>query len=1268
MQLFSINCILLALVVLQQVQSKSIRSNKIKLLKYEENVIENLDCVLDAKNVSFKLLKKYGLKKLLRNSILIWNIIGILHCYATIGIPHHRYIEKMDSLLLLSFSGSINSKFDNIFSDENIPREHLPTLNAGMSLFFSFCSQLILHLLSTQIYFKLLFEYKECSSFKEATHIYIDSKNKLSVDNNDAIIELESSKKKVSIKKLLNDLSIIEKPIKLLKQLQGKKNNIGRKRSVKQFTYRDLKYKVIDKLYILPQVPIISKQLNSSSMISNCGINDDAIIELRRSLFGKNDIVKVLPTFWSQFKRMYITNMAILQLVSHFLSVLIEPIYFPLMRIIMDLLMDSVEILRNVYSAKEMYNLAKANNNFKYEVLRKGKVYNESSMSLVPGDIIYLREKTRVPADILLLSGSVIINEAILTGETVPNPKFPVSVSSNAVIDSVNLMIGGTDIIQVDSNATGMVIVTGKLTQQGILAMKVKYIEEHSKYGTKMQRNDTKVILVLLYSSAFIASLLFFWASKVSKKHYSNFMIWIQISRIFLAMIPPDINSSLLYNVNQGVRRLSIDKVFCNDPIKLAVAGQIDTCLFDKTGTITTNDVEFNGLYKINEIDNVYNLNIDSQILLGSCTNILYAKNGQLCGDQIDTTVIKYLKNMYEQWNFNINENQTEWSNSNNSSSSDYEKIIIEKLNSYPFDPLLQRMSVVVNVTYILRNNSISSCVIAITKGSPESILNCCSPLVDNSYKEKYFQLASKGNRILSIGYKILDHNVSFSNMERSYIESNLLFHGFLSFITPLRTDSKEAINMLTLAKYNLAMVTGDSIYTAIACGSECNLLCNDTEILVLSKDEFNQDYIWTDFNNVKKFYYKVAEDVTHNNDYDYLSAQDLFEMGKSNLAISGTILKELLSHNSRSIRNDLSYFKIYARIDPETKGLIVNLYQEKGNLVLMCGDGSNDMHALKSADVGLALIQEIYDSNMENNTTNTNNIYELITKIKEEEGLSDSRAMWKAMKQFKKMQTIKDARLSNDTQLVIGDSSIAAPFTSHIPSIMSVLHLLRHGKAAYALICQTYQRIFSDSLLSGFSMSLLAIDKVTFSQTQLMIMSCISSIIDAIFLFIRPLPHHINTYKVQQNNQIMRNNIQFSNIKVIMKNIIHILIQIFCLYYVRVIFGNFNMSKSHNSDKIIFQPNPTSNAAFYFNIIETIMLPYVTYVGMPYIKEYKDIALLKHISFIGILIVLILASQIFPILNKSLSLYITNNSFNTTICSFIILNILANILCKNIV
>ncbi len=1292
MQVCTFYIVLLILLILGQVKSKIIKKNKIKLLKYEKYIHENIESVINIENISFKLLKKRGVKKFLRSSILLWNVIGILYCYLTIGVPYRRFKEKTNSLLLLSLSGGINLNLNHVLSDENIPREHLPTLEAGLSLLFSIFSQLIVFILSTQNYYKLLFEYKECLSFKDATHIYIADKNKSRATITDVIIELQLNKKKSSIKNILNNLSVIEKPFELLKQLRDKNINVNRKRLVKQYAYRDLTYKILEPnksktMYILPQVPIITtSSINSSKIITNGIINDD-VIDTRRELFGSNHIIKVLPTFWSQFKRMYITNMAIIQLLSHFLSVLIEPIFYPMMRIIVDLLMDSVEIIRNVYSAKEMYNLAKISSmNNKYEVLRNGKVYNESSLSLVPGDIVYLREGTKVPADILLLSGSSIVNEAILTGETVPNPKFPLlaSTSTTSVIDNINLMTGGTDIIQVDgieNKLIGLVIATGKLTQQGILATKVKYIDDHLKYGTKMQRYDSKFILISLYSGAFVASFLFFWATKMSGGYYSNFMFWIQISRIFLAMIPPDINSSLLYNLNQGVRRLSAEKVYCNDPIKLAVAGQIDTCLFDKTGTITSNDIEFTGLYQPNAVDAAHELTIESQVLISSCINILFARNGQLCGDQIDATLIKYIKKMYNQWDIH-DENQVEWHNYNDSHASEYEKIIIEKLNSYPFDPLLQRMSVVVNVTYVSHDNSSSSSVLVVSKGSPESIFNCCIPsTVDNGYRDKYHSLASQGNRILSIGYKILDPNTAYVDMERSYIENNLLFHGFLCFVTPLRTDSKEAIRMLTLSKYNLAMVTGDSIYTAIACGKECNLISNDNEVLILSKDEVNQKYVWTDSNNMKKYDYKIETNSVSIAD-DGMTAKDLYDIGQSNLAISGTMLKELLLCYP-TLRNDLSYFKIYARIDPETKGIIVNLYQEKGNLVLMCGDGSNDMHALKSADVGLALIQEIndgsnsyYNASKENDTMNNNDIYEIIAKIKEEEGLSDSQAMWKAFKQINKKQSIKDSNLRSNSQLVIGDASMAAPFTSHIPSIMAVLHVLRHGKAAYALICQTYQRIFSDSLLTGFSMSLLAMDKVTFSQSQLMIMSGISSIMDSIFLFIRPLPHDIKTYKVQQNTPHLRKKIQFSNIKLIMKNIIHISIHMLCLYCVRVYCNSKmpvkspNSSSNNNINKIVFHPNPTSNVAFYFNIIETIMLPYVTYVGMPYIKEYKDIMLLKQVSIIGIVMVLILAFEFFPILNKSLSLYINDSgsSINIVICCFITLNVFGNIFCKNIV
>ncbi len=53
-----------------------------------------------------------------------------------------------------------------------------------------------------------------------------------------------------------------------------------------------------------------------------------------------------------------------------------------------------------------------------------------------------------------------------------------------------------------------------------------------------------------------------------------------------------------------------------------------------------------------------------------------------------------------------------------------------------------------------------------------------------------------------------------------------------------------------------------------------------------------------------------------------------------------------------------ISHATVYARTKPNDKARIVTLYQNLGNVVLMCGDGANDCGALKQADVGLSLSQ----------------------------------------------------------------------------------------------------------------------------------------------------------------------------------------------------------------------------------------------------------------------------------------------------------------------
>ena len=60
---------------------------------------------------------------------------------------------------------------------------------------------------------------------------------------------------------------------------------------------------------------------------------------------------------------------------------------------------------------------------------------------------------------------------------------------------------------------------------------------------------------------------------------------------------------------------------------------------------------------------------------------------------------------------------------------------------------------------------------------------------------------------------------------------------------------------------------------------------------------------------------------------------------------------------DSASYLRDLTYVDVYARVDPETKIEIIKAFQAARRVVLMCGDGSNDIGALNQADAGIALL-----------------------------------------------------------------------------------------------------------------------------------------------------------------------------------------------------------------------------------------------------------------------------------------------------------------------
>ncbi|WP_317368563.1 calcium-translocating P-type ATPase, PMCA-type [uncultured Tyzzerella sp.] len=229
----------------------------------------------------------------------------------------------------------------------------------------------------------------------------------------------------------------------------------------------------------------------------------------------------------------------------------------------------------------------------------------------------------------------------------------------------------------------------------------------------------------------------------------------------------------------------------------------------------------------------------------------------------------------------------------------DYNKIMEEnkRLSEIPFDSDRKLMSTV----YKLNNE-----YVMLTKGAIDVILN----RVDNILKDgKVYpitnedienikninqKMSENGLRVLAFAKKQIDNiEINFEN------EHNLTFVGLISMIDPPREESMQAVQDCHMAGILPIMITGDHKVTATA----------------------------------------IAKKI------------GIFKDG--DMSLTGT---DLDSMSNEELSKILYKVSVYARVSPEHKIRIVNLWQEKGNIVAMTGDGVNDAPALKSANIGIAM------------------------------------------------------------------------------------------------------------------------------------------------------------------------------------------------------------------------------------------------------------------------------------------------------------------------
>ena len=120
----------------------------------------------------------------------------------------------------------------------------------------------------------------------------------------------------------------------------------------------------------------------------------------------------------------------------------------------------------------------------KINLLQKDKSLMEvDSAELLPGDIVEVPQGKALPCDLILLTGTVIVNEAMLTGESIPVMKAGLPLLSDEIYNEKEstrfILYGGTSVIQTrplgDEPVLAMVKCTGFLTAKGGLIRDILY-------------------------------------------------------------------------------------------------------------------------------------------------------------------------------------------------------------------------------------------------------------------------------------------------------------------------------------------------------------------------------------------------------------------------------------------------------------------------------------------------------------------------------------------------------------------------------------------------------------------------------------------------------------------------------------------------------------------------------------------------------------------------------------------------------------------------
>ncbi|EXY58649.1 calcium-translocating P-type ATPase, PMCA-type [Bacteroides fragilis] len=641
------------------------------------------------------------------------------------------------------------------------------------------------------------------------------------------------------------------------------------------------------------------------------GLTDQEVLQSREK-YGANLLTppkrpSLLKLYLEKFEDPVVRVLLIAAVFSLIISV-IENEYAETIGIIAAILLATGIGFYFEYDANKKFDLLNAvNEETLVKVIRNGRIQEIPRKDVVVGDIVVLETGEEIPADGELIEAiSLQVNESNLTGEPVINKTIIEADFDEEATYASNLVMRGTTVV--DGHGSMKVLRVGDATEIGKVA---RQSTEQTTEPTPLNIQLTKLanlIGKIGFTVAGLAFLIFFIKDVVLYFDFGALNGWhdwlpvlertlkyfMMAVTLIVVAVPEGLPMSVTLSLALNMRRMLATNNLVRKMHACETMGAITVICTDKTGTLTQN------LMQVHE-PNFYGLK----------------DGGKLADDDISRLISE-----------GISANSTAFLEETGKGEkpkgvgNPTEVALLLWLNSQKrnYLELREGARVLDQLTFSTERKFMATLVkspligkkVLYIKGAPEIVLGKCKEVIldgrrvdsveyRSTVEAQLLGYQNMAMRTLGFAFRLVEDNEP-DDCVALVSENNLNFLGVVAISDPIRPDVPAAVAKCQSAGIGIKIVTGDTPGTA-------------TEIA-------RQIGLWK------------PEDTEHNR-------------------ITGVAFAELSDEEALDRVMDL---KIMSRARPTDKQRLGQLLQQKGAVVAVTGDGTNDAPALNHAQVGLSM------------------------------------------------------------------------------------------------------------------------------------------------------------------------------------------------------------------------------------------------------------------------------------------------------------------------